>query len=315
MKNIFLKITGFIALAAMVFLLPSCLKENKATFTDFSTTTETVILQNSGLGNFKAANISPTSADTIRIELVAQLNSEYTIGSDINVSLDVDDAKRTAYNTVNNKTFLLMTADMYKIISKKLVIKAGKRIDLTYVEIYTAPINAQTPDKSWMLPISITDASGKPLTTNFNTMYVNVIGNPLAGKYDVVGTRFNYTGFAAYSGPPAPIPTPVSTTNLAGVKVASPIDGQTITMSFSNLGFGTGFEYGYLVTGNANFSAITLDYNTEVLTNNSKIVSYLVSYTPPSPTQKPAFKFITHYNNNATGTGNDRIIEETFTHQ
>ena len=121
MKNKFFKITGFIAFAAMVIILPGCLKENKATYTDFSQTGVTIILQNSGLGNFKAANVNPLAASTVVIDLVTQLNSEYTINSDVNITLAVDDAKRVEYNTANTKTFQLMTANMYKIISTKII--------------------------------------------------------------------------------------------------------------------------------------------------------------------------------------------------
>ena len=195
MKNKFFKITGFIAFAAMIVILPGCLKENDATFTDFSKTGETVIMQNSGLGNFKPANVDPYSADTNIVEIVVQLNSEYTIGSDINVTIAVDDAKRVAYNasTAPPSNFLLMLPDMFKIGATQLVIKAGQRLAKTTVEIYSAKITAQDPDKSWMLPISITNASGKTLSSNFNTMYINVIGNPIAGPYLWDFYRWNLT--------------------------------------------------------------------------------------------------------------------------
>ena len=319
MKNKFFKITGFIAFAAMVIILPGCLKENNATYTDFSKTGETVILQNSGLGNFKAANVSPAAADTIRIELVAQLNSEYPIGTDINVSLDVDDAKRTTYNTANNTNFLLMTPAMFKIISKKLVIKAGKRIDITFVEIYTAAINAQSPDKSWMLPISIIDASGKPLTSNFNTMYVNVIGNPLAGTYVVTGIRYNYNGGPAgnsgvFNGNPANIPQNYTgTTAIPSPKVASPIDGNSINIDFANLG-GNGYQY--ILTQVNNFASISIGFNDVMLNGDSNINTWLVSYTAPTATTKAKFRIITQYVNNFNpAVGNDRILDETFTQQ
>lgn len=185
MKNKFLKIAGFITLVGISLILPGCLKENKATFTDFSTTGQTVLLQNSGLGNFKAANVDPYSADSTVIDLVVQLNSEYTISSDINLTLSVEDSKRTSYNAAQTPAtnFLAMLPAMYKLRSTSLVIKAGQRLAQTQVVVYSDPIKAQDPDKSWMLPISVTNASGKIIASNFTTMYINVIGNPIAGPY------------------------------------------------------------------------------------------------------------------------------------
>ena len=174
-----------------------------------------------------------------------------------------------------------------------------------------------------MFPISITDAQGVKISGNFGTIYYHLIGNPLAGKYNLVGTRYNYTGTVAYAGPTGPTTPNIpagfgSTTNLTALspKSASPVDGQTITMSFSNLGFGTAFGYGYLITGNATFSAITLGWNDAFVSGDSNIDGFIMSYVPPSPPQKPAFRVVTHYNNNPTpGAGNDRIIDEAFVHQ
>ncbi len=226
MKNKFFKITGFIAFAAMVIILPGCLKENDATYTDFSKTGETVILQNSGLGNFKAANVDPYSADTNIIEIVAQLNSEYAIGADISVTIGVDDAKRVAYNasTTPPSNFLLMLPDMYKIKATQLIIKAGQRLALTTVEIYSAKITAQDPDKSWMLPISITNASGKTLSSNFNTMYINVIGNPIAGPYLWDFYRWNLTALQSAI-PPTP---PNGGTFLNNPTTFVPVNGTSV---------------------------------------------------------------------------------------
>jgi hypothetical protein len=333
MKNNLFKITGYIALAAMVIVLPGCLKENKATYTDFSQIGETVILQNAGLGNFRASNVNPGAADTVRIDLVVQYNAEYATASDINITLAVDDAKRTAYNTANTKSFQLMTTNMYKILSTKLLIKAGQRIASTKVEIYTAPINAAPSDISWMLPISITDASGKPLTANYTTMYVNVIGNPLAGDYRNIFSRWNYTGGVAWTGPPAALglATGLDASNNATPYVVHPggaaatffwddfttfsaVDGQTITGLMGNVPDPAGGGALYLVTANAAFTAITYDFPSTFTNGYSNIDKYVRGYRAPSPTQKAAFRLVTKYNNTTGGAGNDRLVDETFIH-
>jgi hypothetical protein len=316
MNKIFLKFSKLTLAIMAVVSMASCLKSNDATFTDFSQAGNIVTLQNSGLGNVKNSNINLFGGDSTIVNLRVQYNGEFTTPNDLNVTLAVNDAKRVEYLTTNTaNAFLAFLPSMYKMGPTNLVIKGGQRFAESSVIIYHNAIKAQPLDKSWMLPISLTNASGAPIASNFETMYINVIGNPLAGTYTVAGTRYNYTGFASYSGPPAAIPTPVSTTAIPVSKTALPIDGQTITMSFSNLGFGTGFEYGYLITGNPGFSSISVGYNSDFNDDNSKVLTYLVSYVSPTPTRKASFRVITHYNNNTTGTGNDRIIDETFTQQ
>jgi hypothetical protein len=81
---------------------------------------------------------------------------------------------------------------MYKLGQTSLVIKAGTRNIRTQVTIYSDPIKAQDPDKSWMLPISLTNASGNSITSN-STMYINVIGNPIAGPMLWDFKRWNLT--------------------------------------------------------------------------------------------------------------------------
>jgi Domain of unknown function (DUF1735) len=203
MKHTFLKITNLIALAAVAFALPSCLKENDATFTDFSQAGNNVALMtpsNSapgqyafvGLGAFKASNVDPYSKDSTIIDLVVQFNGEFAPTSDVAVTLAVDDAKRVAYNGTQTINFLAMLPTMYKLGQTSLVIKAGTRNIRTQVTIYSDPIKAQDPDKSWMLPISLTNASGNSITSN-STMYINVIGNPIAGPMLWDFKRWNLT--------------------------------------------------------------------------------------------------------------------------
>ena len=217
-----------------------------------------------------------------------------------------------APNTAPYKPFIQLPDSCFQLLVTKDTIRKGEQYAekvINNIVVYTTKID---PSINYMIPLSVT-ATGYPSAAGTGTIYYYIIGNPLAGKYNDVGTRYNYVGSAAYAYP-GPIPTPVSTNNLTGVKSAIPIDGQTVTMSFSNLGFGSGYEYGYLVTGDLTFANITLSYNDAFLTGNGNIKKYLVSYSPPSA-GKPKFHFITWYNNDPAGAGNDRIIDEDFVHQ
>ena len=309
-----------------IFGLNACVKDRNPGYTDFSNLAPTVSIVEGGLGKFSSQTLLfPGSDVSDTISFRINYAATTVAPRDITVTLAYDAAAITSYNASDpsNPNYVKFPDSIYAPFPTKVIIKKGQSFsDLVKLVVYPNKID---PSINYMLPISIVDAEGIVIASNFKTIYYHLIGNPLAGTYNVVGTRYNFSGGVTYSGPSsstnANIPTNyVSTTNLGttlipGVKVAAPIDGTTVTMSFSNLGFGSGFEYGYLITGVSNFTNISVSYNPAFTTNNTVKGTYLMSYTPPSPTQKAQFRVVTHYNNNATGTGNDRIIDESFTHQ
>ncbi len=184
---------GFIlSLLFLLTAIPACVKENEQTFTNFSQLSDFVIIQTSGLSNVQTANIQvdATSTDTLRVPIIVSIASvNYRENnSDITVKLAVDDTKRTAYNSDNGSKFQAFTTPMYKILNTTLTIPKGQLSAKTTLEIYQNKID---PTVSYMLPISITDATGKELTSNQNTIYYNVIGNLIAGNYKWDFTRYN----------------------------------------------------------------------------------------------------------------------------
>jgi hypothetical protein len=155
-----------------------------------------------------------------------------------------------------------------------------------------------------MLPLTITDASGKNLSGNQNTVYYHIIGNPLAGKYNTVGTRYNYGGSVGYSCG-SPIPGGYVSTNASPTpKTASPVDSKTISIGYANL---EGNGYHYLVKidpANPNNAIVTSD---ATLAANLTVTYCVHTYDPVLK----QFHILSWYNN---GTA-DRIIDEVFTHQ
>lgn len=238
---------------------------------------------------------------------------------DIMVTVGVDAAAVTAYNTshASGPQYLLLPAAAYTLTTTQAKIPANQIIS----EPFTITFNPSVIDvtKNYMLPITIKNATGAPAdakaASGTGTAYFHLIGNPLAGLYTVVGTRYNYSGSVSWAGPPAAIPAGATATiAVPATKLANPVDGQTIKLDFAN-GLGGALDYYYLVTGNATFSAISVDYTQALLDASSSRQTFITNYVAPSPTQKASFHIYTHYNNAAGGGGNDRIMDELFTQQ
>lgn len=180
-----------ISFAAIIMLVMSgCLKKNDATFTDFTTTKDFVILQNAGLSNFGATAFNRGS-DTVRLLVRVDLASASNSSSPTTVTLGVDNAAITSYNAANpNAGYVVLPSANFKLLSNTLTIPAGQHYAETTLEVYTKGLN---PATSYMAPISIVDASGKSLSSNLNTILFHTIGNPLAGVYKRDFYRYNGT--------------------------------------------------------------------------------------------------------------------------
>jgi hypothetical protein len=313
MKRI-LKLYNLLLLILVFGILPfsSCVKTRPGE-TDFSGLKAIVQIPEGGLANFGSSALNfpgSDAADTINFHL--NYAATRVAPKDVVVTIGYDSNALSAYNSTSGSApYSKFPDSIYSFTTTQVTIKAGQSYSAG-VPFVVFP-NKIDPSQNYMFPISITDAQGNNISSNFGTYYIHLIGNPLAGTYNVVGTRYNYVGQVSWTGPPAAIPASyVSTTNLSTLspKVAAPDNSQTVEMGFSNLGSA---GYNYVITGSADFSSIAVDYNFDAIYSN--IVTYIVSYTPPSPTQKPAFHIMTHYNNALGGAGNDRIIDETFTHQ
>lgn len=246
------KLSSLIAAAFVLFLMQGCVKENKQTFTDFSQVSDLVILQNSGLANFGASNVNvdATSTDTLTLDVYAALASINTSSSDVTVTLAVDNSKVAAYNTANGTKFLPMTTDMFKLLNNTITIKAGQHYAKTAVKIFQTKFD---PTKSYLLPVTITDASGKALSSNQNTIFFNVIGNILAGPYKWDFTRYNNNNG---SGTPHSLSFTAHTTNFVA---ASP------TMVRVSTGYYTGprYELSFNQDASGNPTNFQLKFNDE----------------------------------------------------
>ena len=211
MKYSLIKFKLFFAVSCLI-MIASCVKE-RAGFTDLSKVHDMVIINTSGLANFASAKVSVNSVkpDTLKFPIIVEFAGVNSATSDVTVKLGVEDALRVAYNTANSKSYQPLASNQYKILNTTLTIPKGQHYAQTTLEVYQ---NKYTSGIPYMLPVSITDASGVSLSSNQNTKYFNftVAGNPLDFKYTWVYKRWN----AADTTGALASPTPTTTPNTAG---------------------------------------------------------------------------------------------------
>ena len=177
----------------------SCLKNNSNTF-DFNTIQTSISQFNtinflntnvngsSGLANQNCyfmiikTDSSYTAADSVQLEIGGA-----ALSKNIAVTIAVDTASFNKFNSNNGGQFLLLPSSCYNIPNKTLTVPAGTRdisIPLTF--------NTKLIDfsKEYILPITITDASGITISGNFGTiLYETVPGNQYMGLYKSMGQR------------------------------------------------------------------------------------------------------------------------------
>jgi hypothetical protein len=318
MKKVLLSIT------VLSLLLVGCLKDKpNVDFSQISPVAEistastdpTPNATASGLAFFSAATLTwPAGTVSDTVYFTVNIASDYPLNKATNITVAVDTTLVAAYNndSVNNSKhiqYTVMPDSLYQFPVKTGTIQAGQRLDTFYVIFNAASFD---PAYSYMIPIKITDASGLTISGNLGSIYLHILGNPLAGNYTCTGTRYNYGGTISWSGPSdGIIPGYTGTVNTSGTKFASPVSPTEISIGYANL---AGNGYHYLITTAADYSSITsVDFDFLSAVSNTSV--FVVSYTPPSSGVKASFHLMSHYNNAADGSGVDRIVDETFVQQ
>jgi hypothetical protein len=301
---------------AITIALTGCLKDKPNV--DFASTQSTYIAEittssnnptpnapSGGLAYFAGANLSlPSSQATPdTIWFTVNIASDNPPSKDIPITLTVD---QTALNTYisnpNNVQYQIFPDSTVTVPTLTGTVKAGNmnRLDTFYVIFYPWKVD---PASSYMLPLTITAATGCTISGNLGTIYFHVVGNPLAGPYnDSSANRLNYAtnaGMPAYTYP-GPEPTPVSTLPLAPYypKFASPNSPTEILLPYANnLG-------NYIIDFDAS-------YNLTVTTDVTGITGFTVFYANYNPATK-TLHLITGYINGAPAA---RIVDETMVHQ
>ena len=299
MKKILTILLGVLAVG-----FTGCLKDTSINTNGLDKTTTYAEIPYSGLENFSASTVL-TAGATSPIVVPFVVNLTQPVTKDVTVTLAYDDAARTAYNTANSSgpQYDAIPDSCYSFAVKTAVIKAGTQQASFSATFYPTKVD---PTKNYMAAISIKDAQGQTISGNFSTYYMHTLGNPLAGNYNVTGTRYNYTGTVSWNNVLPVPPGYTATTNMAlySPRLGSPDNTTTIEIPFGNVG--TGYNYIITLTGT---NSISVDYTFDALYSN--IVTSLATYNSATKTMH----IITHYNNALAGAGNDRIFDETFVHQ
>lgn len=189
MKKI--KINKLLAFLLVSASLTSCLKKGDMNV-DIEKTTSTIMeLQfiengsgstiNSGLNYFAGGALTyPSSETSATAHYNISLAGPVTLGGDLKVTVGVDESKRLDYFSKDSIEYEIMPDSLYDFVSTTATVKAGERIAPMEITFYPSKID---PTRSYILPVTITDAEGKLVSGNYGTIYFHVIGNPLAGAY------------------------------------------------------------------------------------------------------------------------------------
>ena len=316
MKNLITKYASSLLLVAVVAAFSSCIKERNSGGTDFSLATAVVQIPEGGLdaSNFSNAALlfpasDPSDVATFRINY-----SDKTVAqSDVVVTIGYDAAALAAYNTANPPPtgiapYAKFPDSIYSFTATKVTVKAGQSYsDAIPITIYPSKID---PSKNYMFPITITDASGKAISANYKTIYFHLIGNPLAGTYTVVGTRYNYNGVVGYTGGPIP-PATAGTAPCGTPKTIAPISALVSTTYYANLGAGTSRDYFFTYNPAVSTTNIDVTFTQSFLDGVSNLGVFIHTYDPVLK----KIHILSTYNNNLGGSGNDRVVDEVMTHQ
>lgn len=182
-------------IAGVMLTLTSCLKD-KGTFTkdQFAGNAEnsSVQVHLGGLINYESAAVLIPSGETDdqEFEFALYLASNKVNDKDVTVKISLDDNARQAYVTAKPEiNYLPLPATNFELAKTTYTIKAGSRYDTVLVKVKHP--ETLDPTKSYMFPITITDASGLLIPANFKTIYYHIIGNPIAGGYNWDFSRWN----------------------------------------------------------------------------------------------------------------------------
>jgi hypothetical protein len=148
----------------------------------------------SGKAYFGAATLFfSTAPDPDTVTFTVNIASPNPPTKDIAITLAIDPAAIAGFNadtTINTSRvqYAVFPDSTFSFPVVTGTVKAGQRLDTFYVIFYPGKID---PTQSYMLPITITDASGVTISGNLSTIYFHAIGNPIAGSYDQEWIRYN----------------------------------------------------------------------------------------------------------------------------
>jgi len=166
-------------------IFTGCLKDKPNV--DFGNVGIVVELPYSGLADFASDALNFTS-DTITVNFTVNIASPYPPDHDIQVTVGVDPSLVSDFNSTHTDQYEEFPADAYSFDDQTITIEKGTRLDTFSITFYKPALD---PAKSYLLPITIKDAKGETVSSDYGTHYYHFIGNPLAGNYNQSFYRWN----------------------------------------------------------------------------------------------------------------------------
>jgi hypothetical protein len=290
------KLKYVFSILTVALTMASCLKKGDMNIDLENTSAPIMELQylqagnntiNSGLQNFANAGLTYKKtdlADTANYNI--SLAGPATFGKDLSVTIAVDPSKVLDNLGGDSIKYELMPDSTYHLVTTTAVIKAGQTIAPMQVIFYPSKTSIL---KSYMLPITIKDAEGNIVSSNFGTIYFHAIGNAIAGSYSHEYTRYNN-----YDGTGSPLihtttPSTFSPINPKSVSTTSGAAGLKYIISFTD-------NNGVLSDFKVKFDAASVAASGVAIVGDIEIV------TADPVAHKFEFKF--HYDNLAGGLRN-----------
>ena len=186
MKNIIRNTVLVSLMMACISFFTACLKDD-ANYKDFSAVGTVIELLDAdpALGlTTSALTFSKTPVDiSTRVNVAAP----YPLTSSLNVTLSIDKAAFATWKKVNaDTTYELLPDSSYTVPSASVTIPANTSVASFVVKVNSSKIDLT---HSYVLPVSIADASGQNISGNFKTiLYAITVKNIYDGDYLVTGT-------------------------------------------------------------------------------------------------------------------------------
>jgi len=165
MKKIYISL-----LPLIMWSLSSCLKDTPAVdFSTVGTIIEILPVNGGGLEYFSSAELNFQSTEEIDSAIIVlNIASPKPLSKDLTITMEVNDALRSAYNSANQDQYDAFPDSTFSFPVTSGTIAAGQRLDTLQVYFYPSKIDTT---KNYMLPVSIKDAQGETISGNFGSIY------------------------------------------------------------------------------------------------------------------------------------------------
>jgi hypothetical protein len=282
----------------LMLSVSSCLKNGQYDI-DFSQVGSSVDIPLAAYSGNGIAAFSFGSTDST-FPVIVNMASPSPSTTPTTITLSLDTAYLNSYNADNGTAYSVLPDSVYSTTGWSLTIPAGKRLDTMMVTFFLSKLDAS---QSYVLPITISSASLPIEQWNHLLLSITVVSQ-YAITYAGTGTRYNYTGAVSYTYPGV-IPPATTTSDLTFTKTASTDAPNIIEIPYANLG-ASGDNY--VITMNPDQTIASVDPNPLFAGTITGWKVYFAGYDPSTKT----YHLVTGYTN---GSGNDRIVDETFVGQ